>query len=299
MGFPESSDFGQEGFPPNTTLRSMANLGFIKSPSASILLGDKGSVLFGGIDTSAYSGELTVLPVVRDPETKEYDRLAVNLNSVTANTPRGAVASAGEEFPVRAMLDTGNFDNKLPPSYVRKVWNALGVRGLNLTGPAAVISFGLCNCNLAESSATFDFELGSFHISLPVKSFVIDVPASILQEFNAPALPEGTCVFAINPQYDTTNIPYILGGTFLDAVYFVTNEDHHEVGLAARNPNPGIPHILEIAAGQSLRMLGNASTSSTQPGSNGTASASGADTISKASAAVFAISLSLGLSLFL
>jgi hypothetical protein len=294
LGFPEESDFGQENYPKNTMLRNLQEQGVIKSASASFRLQDGGSVVFGGLDISAYSGNLTVLPM--DKTDGQYERLAVQLDSVSLSVSGDKIATTSDDYPISAMLDTGNFDIKLPPTFVLKLWEDLNVAGINISSPqGGAITLGMIKCDKNESSVSIHFKVGGFAADIPMKSLVTDLPADLLKAFGKPELPKGYCAFGVNPLYSTEHIPYILGGAFISHVYMVVDFDNHEVGLAQLAKDPGEPNIREIAAGMSLTSLAAGSSSSSsngtvttpKPSASGTSTGTSSTSSSSSAASLF------------
>ena len=71
LGFPKDpvgGDFGQ-GEPQLNTLALLKESTVIKSASVSIKLREPGVVIFGGVDQSAYYGDIVSLPIERDAQT--------------------------------------------------------------------------------------------------------------------------------------------------------------------------------------------------------------------------------------
>ena len=307
FGFPELLIPGFNGAdaPPNTTLRTLNNQGVIKSASVGVKLAEPAAIVIGGVDTSAYRGNLTTLPIAPAPD-GTYDRLSINLTSITASTPNGNASSSGNsEFPVRVMIDTGNFDLKLPPEFAKSLWTAFNITK-NITIASDFIGqqiYGVCPCNLANSSSSINFGFTGFDVDVPMSSLVYNLPTQILEAFHVPPPPPGTCIFAPNPNPNPgheNQIPMILGGAFLQNVYFVVDEDSHQIGLAKLNTNPGEPSIQEIAAGNSgLSSIANSTGSSATATSSGSAtsntgSASGASSGSNPTSSTSTSSTSRG-----
>jgi hypothetical protein len=242
---------GLPGIPSNdTTLKSIHKSGVINSASVSIYLNktgsETGSMLFGGVDTSLYTGTLQTLPVI--PRDGFYDRLTVNLTTISYNDGK-STKSIDTHLPTRVMLDTGNFDIKLPIEIATAIQKSFGItQQFHLKE----YDFALTACSMADSPAVVSFGFGGELINVPMSSLVVNPPESILASYGLPpgTLPEGVCLFLINGFKDelveSGELVYILGGAFLANAYFVSDEDSQEVGLAQANFNPGPSNILEI-----------------------------------------------------
>ena len=191
----------------------MVNSGVIKSASCAFKLKEPGSLILGGLDQSLYSGDLYAMSVV--PETDgTYKRLNVNLTTaraaggnVSVNTPNG--------FPEAVMVDTGNFDNVLPDSFVTPLWKALNIGSIDVNGK----KIGTCPCSLGNtSSVKITFGFGDFNLDVPLSAFIVQPPTSLLQLFQTSPLPEGTCMFTINPNTSGGKYDSILGAFWLEHV---------------------------------------------------------------------------------
>ncbi|KFY67797.1 hypothetical protein V497_00209 [Pseudogymnoascus sp. VKM F-4516 (FW-969)] len=269
---------GQPGIPSNdTTLKSIHKSGAINSASVSIYLNqtgsETGSMLFGGVDTSLYTGSLQTLPVI--PRNGVYDRLTVNLATISYSDGK-TTKSIDTNLPTRVMLDTGNFDIKLPLEIATAIQKSFGI-----TQQFALkdYDFALTECSMADSPAVVSFGFGGDLINVPMSSLVVNPPASVLASYGLPpgTLPEGVCLFLINGFKDelveSGGLVYILGGAFLANAYFVSDEDSREIGLAQANFHPGPSNILEIASANG----GIAGISNSTSG-NGTGKPSGTPT---------------------
>lgn len=240
---------------PDTTLQTIAKAGLTNSASVSIYLNQTGSptgsILFGGVDTSLYTGDLITLPV--EQSNGGYDRLAVNLNSVSIKNGDASISST-TGLPARVLLDTGNFDIKLPPNITQDIYNAFNItQTFTLSGN----DFAFSPCSLADNPQVLSFGFEGVDITVPMKSLVMSPPDYILKSLglDPSIIPDGTCLFLVNniPEgvIEAGGLLYILGGAFLSNAYFVFDQDAEEVGLAQANFNPGPSSIREIAAGKS------------------------------------------------
>jgi hypothetical protein len=290
-GFGYSGGATVLGLPSNeTTLQSIAKAGLTKSASMSIYLNQTGSptgsLLFGGVDTSLYTGGLHTLPIV--PNNGTYDRLAVDLQSVSViDAPSNLTVTTG--LPVRVMLDTGNFDIKVPTQVAQSVRSVFNITAnYNVGG----FDFSLCPCSLAKSSARVSFDFGPVNITVPMTSLVTSPPASILEGLgvNPSVIPNGTCLFLVNSFPSEVvaagELVYILGGAFISNAYFVFDQDAQEVALAQANFNPGASNILEISAGRNGLANVTSTASSTNTASRTSVASSAPASTTSTSAAM-------------
>ncbi|MCJ1478973.1 hypothetical protein MMC13_007657 [Lambiella insularis] len=230
----------------NNSVLQMVSQGLIQSPTYSLWLNDvaasAGTILFGGIDTSKYQGQLQVLPVVPDPLNGKTDALLVNLTSVTLSD--GTQLSTNmTEFPSPVLLDTGTPTITVP----NDVFQNLALQ-LNVT---IVQGIALCDCGLANSTQTINFGFNGVNISVPIKSIVEQPTAVDLALFahTSQSLPSGICVFGVDP-VSTGNSPIaLLGDSFLRSAYVVYDLANNQISMAPTNFNPGKSNIIEIPSG--------------------------------------------------
>lgn len=86
---------------------ALAKAGYIKSAAYSLWLNDRhasnGSILFGGVDTAKYKGELETLPIVS--ESGSYTGLQVALSGLNISDGKGSSQDLGLAEPAAAALD--------------------------------------------------------------------------------------------------------------------------------------------------------------------------------------------------
>lgn len=251
---------GKQGPDPDTSsLQIMAQAGVLESASVGIFSGpldaSVGQVVFGGLDTSKWQGNMQILPIVDNPD----NQIQVTLTSFTLSDGNTTSSDLPDDvivanFTVDVMIDTGNFDIKLPQDMVDNIWAQVdGVQAYNLTVGDSTIPLGVCDCSLAQKSQAITFGFQGISINVPIADLVTLPPAQILQNLGVSDFPQGICVFLINgwgpapPAYH----PYILGDAFLRNAYFVLDWDTNEVGLGQANNAGDSPNIVPIAAGTS------------------------------------------------
>ena len=253
-GFGFNPPGSSPGQPNTTTLAAMAQKGLIKSATAGIYLNRSGaatgSVTLGGFDSSLFTGKLQTFPIERGVN-NSYDRAAINLTSV-AITGGERTGNTSFSTPIRVLMDTGNFDIKLPASVVRQIYRAYNVsRTVNVKG----LDFGLVPCALARSPQKLTFAFApNFTIAVPAASLAIAPPPQLLTEFGLPAnaIPPGACIFGVNAFSDQAlagGFGFILGAAFLQNAYMVLDVDNMEIGLAPASYAPGPSQIVGIGGG--------------------------------------------------
>ena len=225
----------------------MARLGLISTPAFSLWLNDidapTGSILFGGVDKSQYTGTLSSTPIVPDGPENTYYHAKVSFEGIYINNGVGEIANATNtttgSFPLNATLDSGSGQIYLPIRAAQNIYTAFNVSYNPTTGYAS------CACSLASSNASVGFAFGQATIFVPMQSLVTPNPG----------YSRGTCDFNIfTPNFSNLGPDngeyYLLGDPFLRSAYVVYDLDNKEISLAQSAINSTAPRqILEIAAG--------------------------------------------------
>ena len=224
---------------PNTAF-AMMQQGLIGSSAFSLYLNDlnssSGTILFGGVDTAKYSGQLTTVPVTPD-SAGYYSRLMVNLTQAyvtTSNTTATTTAPVtSADLPMAVLLDTGASYCQLPPSMTQPIFQAFNVAW---NGQNAV-----CDCRLANSNATIEWVFGpGAVINTPIREFVIPVGQS-------------QCDFAMqqvaNVSIAPGLLPAILGDSFLRSAYVVYDMENNQIAMAQTIFNVSTSNTMEISNG--------------------------------------------------
>ncbi|KND90855.1 Candidapepsin-2 [Tolypocladium ophioglossoides CBS 100239] len=188
----------------NNFIDELAAQGVTKTKSFSVALGSKeekqGVVVFGGVDTSKFTGTLATLPII--PASQSPDRVArywATLKSITHTGQGGNSASlAGKAMPV--FLDTGATLTLLPPDVTKAMATALNATGMDLNG------FYTVDCGLAKMNGTIDFAFEGVTIRVPYKEIIREMKAK-----------SPMCYLGVMQ----SNMFALLGDTFLRSAYVV------------------------------------------------------------------------------
>lgn len=172
---------------------SLLSSGAISTLAYSMWLNDldaaEGDLLFGGVDTEKYQGDLETIPIVpyRDGV---YRSLTIPLNGVQLT---GEGSSIPQTSAIPVALDSGSSLTYLPTQLALDIYNAVGAQ-YDRSEQAAII-----DCDKADDPATLDFVFNNQKtIQVPFNELVIPFTRTV-------------CVFGILPANDL----YILGDTFL------------------------------------------------------------------------------------
>ena len=233
--------------------QAMANAGLIKSNAYSLWLDDleanTGSIIFGGVDTDKYTGQLQTLPIQK--EFNEYAELIITLSSVSINNG-SKIQKLSTDLPTAVILDSGSSLTYLPNDLTTAIYSALDAEYSQQDGAAFV------SCGLANKNITLDFTFTSPTVSIPMSELVLSV--SNVEEgredpdsgdngegsFSSGGNFENICLFGIAPAQGSTSV---LGDTFLRSAYVVYDLANNEISLAQTNFNSTDSHVVEIGSG--------------------------------------------------
>jgi hypothetical protein len=213
----------------------MKNSGVIAANAYSLWLNDyfasQGSILFGGVDTAKYSGELLTVPIIQEAGVYEEFIVALSGLSVDGTT----LLTEQDALPV--LLDSGTSLSYLPSSITDSLFSHFNTRLSNDAGGAVV------NCNLAiqNPSINITFSFSGATISVPLDEMVLE---------NGTRRGKPVCILGITTA-DEGQTP-VLGDTFLRSAYVVYDLENNEISLAQTNFNAtGASEVNEIASGGS------------------------------------------------
>ncbi|CAL9730224.1 aspartic proteinase 3 [Monosporozyma unispora] len=178
-----------------------------------------GSILFGAVDHSKYTGSLYTIPLVNIFQDYGYDapiQFDVTLQGIGLSGD-GNNNSTLSTTKMPALLDSGTTLTYLPQSILDDLANKIGAHYSSRFG------YYLVPCNSdATSSSAFDddtslvYDFGGFHINTPLNDYLVQAT-------------KDTCILGLIPQ-DSNGV--ILGDTFLTHAYVVYDLDNLEVSMA-------------------------------------------------------------------
>lgn len=147
----------EQGWSHPTIYEEMVIQGLIERSAYSLYLNDlesgDGSILFGGIDSTKYHGDLTALPLQSTSKNGSTNAFWVALTNVSIQDDQGTRSLMPDNVTgVYALLDSGTTTTRLPDD----VWNAL-VEGLGLIVGTKI---PMAPCALADLDSGITFTLG-------------------------------------------------------------------------------------------------------------------------------------------
>lgn len=227
-----SFGFEEEGPETPTLLDLMKSQGLIDRRAYSIYLddldSDTGSIIFGGIDPTRYSGELISLPMQPDYSIGVSD-LSISLTGISMTDAKGRThqITTADFEAIPANLDTGTFDMELP----------LDIAGAVITGMGAVYTADWdyvvpCRYGQPEEGAevipSFSFTFGGPQgptINVPLSQMLTEA------DFHFES-GERACSLGIDPVDTDLGGYVILGDSFLRSAYVVFDLDNRQIAMA-------------------------------------------------------------------
>lgn len=230
---------GRAGLAPYENLPAkMASTGKINSNAYSLWLNDldanTGSILFGGVDTDQFEGELKTLPI--QAEGAVYAEFLITLTGLYMGDQ--AVVT-GQALPV--LLDSGSSLTYLPDSMVQTIYDKVSAQYDSSEGAAYIA------CSAANDDISLRFNFSEPVISVAMNELVLDL---VTASGKRPTFSDGTaaCLFGIAPSGSGSNV---LGDTFLRSAYVVYDLANNEISLAQTTFNSTTNNVVEIGKGSS------------------------------------------------
>ncbi|KAE8442640.1 hypothetical protein EG329_002997 [Mollisiaceae sp. DMI_Dod_QoI] len=186
-----------------------------------------GQILFGGIDTSKFTGSLTTLQTqIRDgyPNITAFDVL-LNGVALSGNSsfPQGSTGS------VPHVLDCGTSYSILPNDWLQPIYDQFNVTYFTANDTAYV------DCDLGTQSYTVDYTF---------QNLTIHVPMKVLVELRS--VNPNRCSFGLVPAGTRRAL---LGDNFLSSAYTVFDLTNNQISLAPRNFSSTAAKVIPVAAG--------------------------------------------------
>ncbi|KIH91867.1 hypothetical protein SPBR_01584 [Sporothrix brasiliensis 5110] len=227
----------------------MVQEGVIKTNAYSLWLNDleasTGNLLFGGIDTDKYKGDLTKVNIYKDPNTNTFTSFIVALTSVNAVSTSGDDALTSTAFPVPVVLDSGTTLSYVPQDMAEEIWKEVGAEY------DAQVQLAVIPCSMASSGGHFTFGFGGTNgatIDVGMDELVLDIATS--SGPGGPSFSSGrfkgqsACEFGIQ----NSSEPYLLGDTFLRSAYVVYDLVNNQIALGQTNFNATSSNIVAFAS---------------------------------------------------
>ncbi|KAL7782899.1 acid protease [Trichoderma afarasin] len=215
--------------PYPTVINTLAQQGFTSSRAYSLDLqsieSQRGSVIFGGIDTGKFSGHLEKRPVIPAEQSPDgATRFWIYLDGITVNTENGTEVTAFDKVDGQpVLLDSGATLSSLPGPIVNELLK--GFPSAQARGPLYQV-----DCPVPGSNGSVNFKFGNAIIKVQLADFILQVD-------------ESSCALGVQ---QNDEMP-VLGDTFLRAAYVVYDWDNRNIHLA--NSADCGSHLVAIGKG--------------------------------------------------
>lgn len=198
---------------------------------------ESGSILFGGVDTGKYTGDLTSIGMWPGTHnvTNEY---LISWTGLSISTDTGTMVafevsddSNTDRAPERAVLDSGATNAVIPDSVADSLYQITGATWIPEFNTAVV------PCSFRDVAGNFTFTFAeTASVTVPMSNMIY--PATI----NGTAVPipystEDACVFGFAPKTAFGVDGSILGDVFLRSAYVVYDMENKRIGIAQSNFN--------------------------------------------------------------
>lgn len=216
--------------------------GHINSRAYSLYLNDLnadgGTILFGGVDRSKYSGDLVGLPVQVDADSGGFTSFTVAFTGLSVEDASGGSQLTRDGITVPAILDSGTTLTYLPDDLANAILEGVGVTTDQEFG-------NVVPCELGTTDASFNFAFGGSGgptIKVPLKEFVMPL---LTQDGSVPKFNDGrdACQFGIDA---AGKDPILFGDTFLRSAYVVYDLQNNMIGIAPAKYDGGAADIAEF-----------------------------------------------------
>lgn len=253
----------------------LRDTGVIHSRLYSVYLNDvseiSGSILFGGLDTSKFTGEMATLDLLPDEITGNVDQfistvtaLSVDISGTTTPLFSGGhntiAAYGNSDYALPVLLDTGSSAWSVPTDYYNQ-YIAPNFKYVDQQG--------LCSCDHQNDDTHLTIEFGTkINITVPVREFIVPIYNSTTDQ---PYPYQGggeACAFMIVAAQPTGQGFQTLGDAILRSMYVVFDLDEGQVSIAQAAVNStASPNVVAVAAGPSgvSSALGTGATYSAAP----------------------------------
>ncbi|CCC06276.1 hypothetical protein SMACR_00494 [Sordaria macrospora] len=225
---------------------TMVDDGLINTIAYSLWLNDldssEGNILFGGIDTKKYKGDLTRIKIYPS-NNGYYFSFIVAMTQLQAISPSGNDTLTSDEFPIPVVLDSGTTLSYLPQDLVEQVWHEVGA------DYSSRLQLAVIPCSKKTSKGYFSFQFAGPdgpRINVRMDELVLDLTSGNPPKYTSgPHKGQDVCEFGIQ---NFTSAPYLLGDTFLRSAYVVYDLVNNEIALAETDFNSTQSNIVAFAS---------------------------------------------------
>ncbi|KAF3907052.1 Candidapepsin [Arthrobotrys entomopaga] len=229
----------------SSLLNEMVKEGLINSKAYSLWLddlnADTGSILFGGIDTERFIGELTSIPIAKAPGQVDPLAFTIPLTSVAFANTTSHVNLTSKYLPASVILDSGSSLTFLPHSLA---WGIANQTGAKISHDLGLF---IIDCNYPTKNSFIKYTISYvLDIRVPLSEIILPLTKfseGMVRNMNGSDI----CALGIVPSPGKINL---FGDTFLRSAYVVYDLDNQRVAMAQTNFEPVGQNLLEIGSGQ-------------------------------------------------
>lgn len=238
-----------------------------------------GSILFGGVDTEKFIGDLMTVPILADAQSNNYSSFTVGLSGLSFTFGNGTSYNQSlstEDNSVKSILDSGTTLSYLPAAIAIPLFDAVGA----YQDSSSIQSTGLALVDCALD-VEFSFTINdNVTITVPKDELVIDALQGYPLSSDVPF--SNACLFGIQNIGDSSSSSSsartadyaLLGDSFLRSAYVVYDLSNMQIGLAPANLNSTASNIQELKGGESnLPAFSGVASQSSGGDSSGTSTA--------------------------
>jgi hypothetical protein len=223
----------------------MVNAGVINSAAYSLWLNDlqatTGSILFGGVDTAKYTGDLISVKVYPDTQGGQTTSFTVAFTSLSATSSSGTDQLTPSNYAEAAILDSGTTITLLPDDVAQSVFDELGATVSQQLGAVVV------PCSLAQNTGYLTYGFGGTggpSIKVAVSQLVLPLT---LSNGRTPTYTNGQTACQLGIQA-ADGLPVLFGDTFLRSAYVVYDLENNRIALAQTDFNSTSSNVVPFAS---------------------------------------------------
>ncbi|KAK5009003.1 hypothetical protein LTR28_003214 [Elasticomyces elasticus] len=231
----------------------LVSQGCINSRTYSLFLNDvdspEGSLLFGGLDVSKYTGDLVTFNLAPHPSTSKVDDTIVILNAIdirangTTKHSYSAVDAADPAADERTLywyLDSGTSVWTMPTPVFNDIIHAFGAENCTFGGRYGYVLPCPDSFDTEDSVMIYfggDAAMRNVNISISLKQLaapIFNTSTNLRIQYPARHGREATdaCTLSISSAPWNTGDIFVLGGPVLRSMYLVTDFDNNQVSIA-------------------------------------------------------------------
>ena len=167
-----------------------------------------GTILFGGYDTTKFSGSLTTLPIV--PNDGGYNVLQVDWSSLSLTDQSGTTTYTADGFSETSTLDSGTTLSKVPSDVFASLIQYFNLQAQSESDGSTEY---YVDCSIASSQGSIDFGFSGVTIQVPFSELALSTGSD-------------SCLFGLQPGDG------VLGDTFLRSAYVLYDLGNDQISLA-------------------------------------------------------------------